>query len=205
MCEENMRRELPWEVIGITNGEYILKNTSIKDISQHIKEKYCEKSNCEECPLHHWCNAIFDELEKKINRKPNGIEVIEYWLNDGKDYIFYSHKEGDKQRICTEYDAHYNFRNSCNMRKKAINSYGLGRIYIASGNQNYKIIGKICEKCFPKLCSALKIDIPNFIEPYFEIPNRKKKYKNSTYCWDCGKSSPRNYNFCPKCGTELDK
>lgn len=189
----------------MTNGEQLLLDLSIDDIAHGIQAKYCAQSNCEKCPLRSECNKIFDILSSKNRKAPEGIQVITYWLNDGKDYIFYSHKKTNKQKPQSSYEAQYNFRNSCNACGKPTNTYGLARISISDGNQNYKLIGKICESCFPRICKALKIEKPDFLQPYFKLPKKQRKQSNKIYCANCGKSSPCTYNYCPKCGEILDK
>ena len=190
----------------MTNGEAILKNLTVDDLVIWIRKTYCAEQKCKDCPLgQRYCTEIFDQIEAEADVPPSGDEVIRYWLNDGKDYMFYSHVAGSKKWAVTTKEKHHNFRNKCSRCGCFVNTRGLASVSLSNVNQAYKMIGKICGECFPHLCKAMKIGAPDFVEPYFEVKKLTQKRRDKTYCGECGAASPPKYNFCPKCGTALDK
>lgn len=189
----------------MTNGDKFLSSLTINDIAKYIRERFCGQSDCDGCPVSNHCNRIFDRLTKGSEDSDiSSLDVILYWLNDYRDYMFYSHEKVSKQKPRNGYELQYQYRNRCNVCGKSTNTYGLARIGISGSNSGYKLLAKVCEGCFPKVCKALKIAKPDFAEPYWSPP-KQPRADGKTFCANCGKGSPAAYNFCPRCGERLDR
>ena len=139
-----------------------------------------------------------------MNRKPRNKEELD-WHNEhlsGKDFVFRSH-EGKKKAT-----PHDDWGCYCHFCYKAIPRMQLARVIIGgAGFASMRTLRRVCKDCFPKLCADMgMIDIPDFIEPHYtESDIRPEKQKNETVCHNCEKRCNSKFNFCPNCGTELDK